>query len=142
MWEDAGIMGKSLDLCPPALATRPSVRLHLMRPRAPALGREAIAQHGWPSESAATPQLTKRPSSGAVMQPASEADATAADPTIHDAPSPRTDTPSSPARSPPSLSTALGSMCLNGECLNRTYARRNKSSPCKAARGCCLERTG
>lgn len=142
MGEEAGNTGTSLDLRPPALATWATVRLHVMRPRAPALGREAIAQHGRPSESAATPQLTKRPSSGAVMQPASEVDATAADPTIHDAPSPRTDTPSSPARSPPSLSTALGSMCLNGECLNRTYARRNKSSRCRAARGCRIERTG
>ena len=129
MGEEAGNTGTSLDLRPPALATWATVRLHVMRPRPPALGREAIDQHGLPSESAPSPQLAKRPPIGGVMQPASDADETAAGPTIHGASSPRTDTSSSPARSPPSLPVALGSTCLKGECLDRGHAHGETSHP-------------
>ena len=127
--EEAGIMGESLRLHPPVLAAWAIVRPHVMRPRPPALGREAIEQHGLPSESAASPQLVKRAPIDGVMQPASDADETAADLTIHGASSPRTDTPSSPARSPPSLPVALGSKCLKGECLDRGHAHGETSHP-------------
>ena len=127
--EEAGIMEESLHLCSPVAATWAIVRPPVMRPRPPALGREAIEQHGGPAESAASPQLAKRAPSAGVMQPASDADETAADPTIYRAFSPRTDTPSSPARSPPSLPVALGSECCKGECLDKEPTHGETSHP-------------
>jgi hypothetical protein len=127
--EEAGIMGESLRLRSPVLATWAIVRPHVMRPRSPALGRETFEQHGRPSESAASPQLAKRAPSVGVMQPASDADETAADPKIYSAFSPQTDTPSSPARSPPSLPVALGSECRKGECLDKEPTHGETSHP-------------
>ena len=127
--EEAGIMEESLHLCSPVAATWAIVRPPVMRPRPPALGREAIEQHGGPAESAASPQLAKRAPSDGVMQPASDADETVAASTIRGASSPRTDTSSSPARSPPGLPVALGSECRKGECLDKESTYGETSHP-------------